>query len=247
MEIIMKKIILLSALACASTTAMAADTIDLGGAGASPTPQSDFRTIVGDMGGAFNYKALNPAEPLGLIGFDVSLNATYAQVTDEDAWKRLTGESIDQIGSIGVKVSKGLPLGLDVSGFYNVVPGTDASFMGAAVAYSIEEGGIISPALAVRLGYTKAEGIEDFEFETKSIDFTISKGFAILTPYAGIGQVFINGTPTTATAKAIVKEEDFSETRVMAGLKISLGIQLVLEAEKTGDVESFSARVGFGF
>lgn len=241
----MKKIILLGALACASTAAMAADTIDLSGA----VNQQTFRTIVSDMGGAFNYKALNPAEPQGLLGFDVSLNATYAEVTDKAAWKLATGEDIEQIGSIGVKVSKGLPLGVDVSGFYNVVPGTDASFMGAAVAYSIEEGGLISPAVAVRLGYTKADGIEDFDFETKSIDFTLSKGFAMVTPYAGIGQVFITGTPTSNRAKNILllKEEDFSETRVLAGVKINLGMQLVLEAEKTGEVESFSARLGFGF
>lgn len=244
----MKKILLAGAVFVASSAAMAADTIDLtgGSLAGDPNPQATFRTIVGDMGGAFNYKALNPAEPQGLVGFDVSVNATYAAVSDEAAWKRATGEDIEQLGSVGVKVSKGLPMGLDVSGFYNLVPGTDASFMGAAVSYAIEEGGVISPALAIRLGYTKGEGIEDFDFETKSLDFTISKGFAMLTPYAGIGQVFITGTPTSASAKALVSEEDFSETRVMAGLKFNLGMQLVLEVEQTGEIETFSARIGFG-
>lgn len=222
--------------------AQAADTIDFGG---TPT-QATFRTILGDMGGAFNYKALNPAEPQGVIGFDVSVNATYAEVSDKAAWKAATGDDIEQIGSVGVKISKGLPLGLDVSGFYNIVPGTDASVLGAAVSYSIEEGGLIAPAIAVRLGYTKGQGIEDFDFETKSADLTLSKGFAMLTPYAGVGQVFITGTPTSTKAKGLVSEEDFSETRVFVGFKLNVGMQLAVEFENTGDIDTVSARIGFG-
>lgn len=245
----MKKLALAIAGLSLSATVHAADTIDLtGGTLGGLTPaqqQATFKTILGDMGGAFNFKALNPAEPQGLIGFDVSANLTYAAVSDEEAWRTATGEDIEQIGSVGAKISKGLPFGVDVSGFYNIVPGTDASFYGAALSYAIEEGGIISPALAIRLGYTKGEGIEDFDFDTKSIDLSISKGFAMVTPYAGIGQVFITGTPT-ASAPPTIEEEDFSETRVLAGVKINFGMQLVLEAEKTGDIETFSARIGFG-
>lgn len=241
----MKKLSLALAGLSLAMTAQAADTIDLTG---TPT-QATFRTIVSDMGGAFNYKALNPAEPQGLLGFDLSINATYAEVSDPDAWRLATGEDIEQIGSVGVKLSKGLPLGLDVSGFYNVVPGTDASFYGAAISYALEEGSIISPALAVRLGYTKGQGIEDFDFETKSADFTISKGFTILTPYAGIGQVFITGTPTSDRARNVLnlQEEDFSETRVFVGAKLNVGFQLAVEYENTGDIDTWSARGGFGF
>lgn len=240
----LKRALLLASLALAGT-ANAADTIGIGGA--APT-QATFRTILGDMGGAFNYKALNPAEPQGLVGFDVSANLTYAEVSDEAAWFAATGENIEQIGSVGVKISKGLPMGLDVSGFYNIVPGTDASVLGAAVSYSIEEGGLIAPAVAVRLGYTKGQGIEDFDFETKSIDFTVSKGFAMLTPYGGIGQVFIKGTPTSfrATNTFGLQEEDFSETRVFAGFKLNVGMQLAVEFEQAGDIETISARIGFG-
>mgnify|MGYP000194257005 CR=1 FL=1 len=241
----LKKALLISGLSLASglaSLAQAADTIGFGG-----TPnQSTFRTILGDMGGAFNYKALNPAEPQGLVGFDVSANLTYAEVSDEAAWLAATGENIEQIGSVGVKISKGLPLGLDVSGFYNLVPGTDASVLGAAVSYSIEEGGLIAPAIAVRLGYTQGQGIEDFDFETTSLDFTVSKGFAMLTPYGGVGQVYIKGTPTSTKAKALVVEEDFSETRVFAGFKLNVGMQLAVEFEKTGDIDTISARLGFG-
>jgi hypothetical protein len=226
-----------------ASSSHAADTINLDNG--TPT-QATFRTIVSDMGGAFNFKALNPAEPQGLIGFDLSVNATYAEVSDKAAWQTATGENIEQIGSIGVKLSKGLPLGLDVSGFYNIVPGTDASFWGAAVSYALEEGSIIAPAVAIRLGYTKGQGIEDFDFETKSIDFTVSKGFTAITPYAGIGQVFITGTPTSTTATALLDEEDFSETRVFAGAKVNLGFQLAVEYEKTGDIDTISARLGFG-
>lgn len=239
----MKKITaMLFACACA-TSATAADTINLDQG--TPT-QATFRTIVGDMGGAFNFKALNPAEPQGLVGFDLSINSTFAEVSDKAAWQAATGENIEQIGSVGVKLSKGLPLGLDVSGFYNIVPGTDASFWGAAVSYALDEGTIIAPALAVRLGYTKGQGIEDFDFETKSIDFTVSKGFTAITPYAGVGQVFITGTPTSTSAKALVNEEDFSETRVFVGAKINVGLQLAVEYENTGDIDTISARLGFG-
>lgn len=232
-----------------SLGAQAADTISLGGATLTPAnAQSTFATIVGDMGGAFNYKALNPAEPQGLVGFDVSINATYAEVSDEAAWQAATGEDIEQIGSIGVKLSKGLLLGLDASAFYNVVPGTDASFMGAALSYAIEEGGLITPAVAIRAGVTRGQGIEDFDFDTKSLDLTVSKGFAMLTPYAGIGRVRITGTPTSTRAKTtlMLQEEEQDETRKFVGLKFNLGFQLVAEYEDLDGFDSFSLRLGFG-
>lgn len=221
---------------------VSADDLDL----RTDANQNDFAAVAEDLSAAIAYKSVQPAAPQGLIGFDVGAIASYTSVENEDAWRRLTGESVGEVGFIGLAASKGLPLNFDVAAYYTVIPGTDAKLYGAEARYAIWDGNIALPSIAFRLGYSELTGEDDIEADALSYDVSISKTFPILTPYIGYGRVDSTVTPQ-GNAAAFYNEEDYDLDRVFLGTKISLAIMSIgLEAEQTGDNTGFNLRIAFG-
>lgn len=204
----------------------------------------DFKTVMEDLGAALSYKNLNPAEPLGIVGFDVSLMANYSETSGKDVWERATGEDIDAVISIGAKVSKGLPLDFTISAFGSYQPELETEVLGAALSYASSEGGIIAPAIAVTAAATIMSGTDDLSLQTYSLDLGISKGFTILTPYGGVGYVHTTGETNNLPFN---KEHDDGELKYYAGLRIAAGIEIVAEVDTVGDKSGFSIRGGVGF
>lgn len=225
-------------LATGSVTAQAQDDFDI----LPGTTQADFRAISEDVSATLNYKALGPAEATGVIGFGIGAYAAYTPTENEDAWRRVTGSDVSAIGMAGVVVHKGLPFNLDIGAFYSVVPETDVNVYGAELRYAILEGGVASPALAVRGSHTRTSGSEDFEFSTTGIDAEVSKGFTVLTPYVGAGYQWSVSDPNVLG----LSKESFNQARVYAGLRLSLlFLELTPEIERNGDNTSYNLRLGF--
>jgi hypothetical protein len=211
--------------------------------------QNDFRQLSEDLGAALSYKPVAPAEPLGLLGIDIGLEVTATDLQGGNVYERATGSSSnsDYLLVPKLHVHKGLPLRLNVDAFYSSVPDSNIELFGAAIGYSLLEGGVASPALTVRATATKLSGVDGLDLDTQGVELTISKGFALLTPYAGIGRVHVTSEPTGIAALAL-RKESFDLDKVYAGLNINLGlINLALEADKTGDAASYSAKFGFRF
>ena len=142
-------------------------------------------------------------------------------------------------------VAKGLPFNLDIAAFYSKIPTTNISLFGAELRYAILEGGIASPAVAIRGAMTKLSGVTQLSLDTKSLDVSISKGFAMFTPYAGVGQVWVNSTPNVG---AVLNKESFTQGKVFAGGNLNFGgFNMALEADKTGYAKSYSVKMGFRF
>jgi len=80
----------------------------------------------------------------------------------------------------------------------------------AEIRKAIFSGGVATPAVGVRISYSKLSGLDKLEVENKGIDLSISKGFAVLTPYAGIGRTFSKVTPV-GVDDSLLKEEDVDE------------------------------------
>lgn len=211
------------------------------------TLQADFDSISEDLIAAVDYKAVVPSEATGLLGFGVGLILNYTPVDDKDAWNRATGGSanIDALGLVGIGVTKGLPAGFDLGVFYSEVPGTNVSLFGGEVRYALLKGGMASPAIAIRGSYSKVSGIDSFDVSSKSIDISISKGFAFVTPYAGVGYVDGEADPTGAF---VLDKSEVKKTKLYAGSRFSLGLmELTPEIEKIGDNTMFNLRIGFSF
>lgn len=240
----MKKLLPLAlALSCLTPAAMAGDINAL-----QLLNQSEFRTLSEDLGAALSYKSVMPAEPLGITGFDMGLVVSGTDMSRSAALlSKASGGSINESTLYVPKlhIAKGLPFGVDVAAFISSVPSTNIKLVGGELRYALLEGGVALPAIAIRGSMSKLSGVEQLSLDSKGLDLSISKGFAMFTPYAGVGRVWVD---STANNVSTLSAESFSQGKVFAGLNINLGLtNFAFEADKTGEVKTYSAKVGFRF
>jgi hypothetical protein len=212
--------------------------------------QSQFRTLSEDLGAALSYKPVTPAAPLGTIGFDMGVEVTQTDTSKSaQLWSKATngGSSVSKVYVPKLHIAKGLPFGIDIAAFYSKVPSTNISLVGAELRYAILDGGLAMPAVAVRGAFTKLGGVDQLSFNTKSVDVSISKGFLMFTPYAGVGQVWVDSQANLpATFK--LSEEKFTQSKVFVGANLNLGLtNIAAEVDKTGGIQSVSLKLGFRF
>jgi hypothetical protein len=156
--------------------------------------QDDFKKLVKDTGAALSYKNVAPAAPLGLLGFDVGLEAVGLNIGGTSYWDAATGgKGSDFVVVPKLRARKGLPFSIDVGAMYSAVPNSNVQLFGAELGYALMDGGAALPAVGLRATYTKLLGVDELDVQTAGIDATISKGFVILTPYAGIGALYTEG------------------------------------------------------
>jgi len=243
----MKKLLPLAcALGFIAQPALAANNItNLQGLG-----QADFRALSEDLGSALSYKPAAPATPQGVTGFDIGLEVTQTNMAkSSQLWSTITGgNAVSSLYVPKLTVAKGLPFGIDIAGFISKVPTTNISLTGAELRYAILDGGMATPAVAVRGAFTKLSGVNQLSFDTKSLDVSISKGFVMVTPYAGVGQVWTNSSANVAGLGGANLSTNFTQSKVFAGAKLSLGVvNFVGEVDKTGAARSVTLKMGFGW
>lgn len=207
--------------------------------------QPQFRDLSEDLGAALSYKPISPAEPLGITGFDVGLEVTATELQNPEAWEQASsGDAPDIVFVPKLHALKGLPLGFDVGAFYSAVPGTNINLWGAELRYAVIKGSTVAPAVSVRGTYTKLNGVDDLAFDTKGLELSISKGFAMLTPYAGIGRVWVESDPDSPT----LSTESFEQNKFYVGANLNLALlNLALEYDHTGDANSYGIKLGLRF
>ncbi len=235
-----KYFFLIAALA-APLTVSAADDIDNLGA----LLQSQFTGLTEDLGAALSYKPLTPAEPLGITGFDIGIAASATRLEHVAAFNQASSSndfpSTTPVPS--VRIHKGLPLNIDVGVMYSAIPDSNIRSWGGELRYAVLGGNVAMPAIGIRAAYTKLTGVDQLDFDTRSVDVSISKGFAILTPYAGFGKVWTTATPDASTG---LSEVSPSLDKLFVGANLNFGLfNLALEADRTGDADSYGVKVGF--
>jgi hypothetical protein len=240
--IIMKKSIsLLCILGCFAQPVWAASIDSLGS-----LAQSEFKLFSEDLGSALSYKAVTPPAPLGMTGFDLGLEVTSTKMQNSALWTTATsgGSALNSMIVPKLHVFKGLPLNIDVGAFYSSVPTTNIKLYGGELRYAILEGGVALPAVGIRGALTKLSGVSQLDLSTKSLDVSVSKGFAMFTPYAGVGSVWVDSTPNGVS----LTKESFRQNKFYAGGNLNFGItNFALEYDKTGSAPSYSAKLGFRF
>lgn len=206
--------------------------------------QTEFRTVSEDLGAAFSYKPLAPTEAQGITGFDVGVEVTGTDISRSAGALSRAGASDSSMNTLLVPklhLHKGLPLGLDVGAFMANIQAINANLYGAEVRYALLDGGVATPAIGVRGAYTQLNGASQLAFSTRSLDISISKGFTLLTPYAGVGQVWVHSSPQAGNLAG----ESFSQGKLFVGLNVNLGLlNLALETDRTGDTQSWGLKMG---
>ncbi len=213
--------------------------------------QSEFRTFSEDLGAALSYKPITPAESLGTTGFDMGIEVTQTDTSKSaQIWSKATngGSSVSKVYVPRLHIAKGLPLGIDIAAFYSRIPSANISLVGTELRYAIVEGGVATPAIAVRGSYTKLSGVDQLGLNTKGLDVSISKGFAMFTPYAGVGQVWVNSKANVTGTGGVTLDESFTQSKVFVGANLNFGLtNIAAEVDKTGGIQSVSLKLGFRF
>lgn len=235
-------------MALSANTAMAAENINT----IENLAQDEFAAFSEDMGAVLSYKALAPAEPLGITGFDVGIELTATSLANSDIMKRASdGNSMSTIPVPKVHIHKGLPLNIDVGAFMSTVPNSNIKLVGAELRYAFLEGGVALPAVALRGTYTQLSGVDQLDFNTMGAELTISKGFLMLTPYGGVGLVNYNSMPNKnddLVNASGLKDESGSLTKIFVGMNANLGLMnFALEGDQTGDATTYGLKVGLRF
>lgn len=209
--------------------------------------QSEFRQLSEDLGAALSHKPLIPSEPLGITGFDLGIAVTGTRLQHAGVWQRAAGgESVPSTLPVPtLRFTKGLPLNIDAGIAFATVPGTNLRFVGGELRWAFVPGGTATPAVAVRGAFTRASGVDQLDFDTRSLDVSVSKGLAMFTPYAGVGSVWVKSSPSGVP---LLHGERFTQTKVFGGLNFNLlGGNVALEVDSTGGTASFGAKLGFRF
>lgn len=209
--------------------------------------QANFRLLSEDLGAALSYKPLIPAEPLGITGFDLGIEVSATKLANPAAFNTATSSgSVDTLYLPKLHVHKGLPFGFDIGASYAAVPDSNIKVWGAEVRYAILKGSTATPALAVRGSYSALEGVDQLKLTTTGVDLSISKGFALFTPYAGIGKVWVRSTPDASVP--LLVEESFNLNKIFVGVNMNLAvINIAVEGDKTGDATSYGIKFGWRF
>jgi hypothetical protein len=237
-----KRILFLCVLGCFVQPVWAANIDSIGA-----LSQSEFKSFSEDLGSALSYKPVTPAEPLGILGFDLGLEVTQTKLQNPALWTTATSGAFTSSSVVVPKLHMfvGLPFNIDVGAVYSEVPSSNIKLYGGELRYAIIEGGTATPAVAIRGSLTKMTGVDQLSFDTKGLDVSISKGFAIFTPYAGIGEVWSTSTPNGIPTLA---KESFSQNKFFVGGNLKfLFMNVALEYDKTGSDQSYSAKLGVRF
>lgn len=210
--------------------------------------QNEFKDLSKEIGLIISYVPLAPAEPLGVLGFDIGIEATGVKISSGSTfWENAVvgGDPPDYIVLPKIHVQKGLPLGIDVGVIFATVPGSNITLYGGELKWAILPGSIVSPAVAVRGTYTALAGVDDVDASTFGLDASVSKGFGPLTPYAGLGQVWISASENAD----IVDLDDVSTsaTKLFIGAKLKVLLLGIVVQADFSDVPMYSARANISF
>ena len=217
--------------------------------------QDDFKNLSRDLGLAISYVPLATAEPLGgvLPHIDLGVEATSTSIDNNASyWTKISnvpGNSSIPSSLVMPKIhlQVGLPIiPIDLGIVYAEVPSTDIKYIGYEVKWSILQGSTVSPAIALRGAYTTLTGVTDLDISTKSADLSISKGFAMFTPYAGYGMVWIESKEKSSVVT--LTDESLTENKWFVGCKITFFplMNMVAEAD-FAQVNSYSLRLNIHF
>lgn len=185
------------------------------------------------------------AKPLGILGFDIWAEvAGFPDAAPEV--ERVAGESLtaDALVVYRVGARKGLPGGFDLGLSYGSALEPGIELVSAELSWAILEGGAATPAVGLRGTGTRTLNGGAYELQQYGLEVAISKGFAILTPYAGAGFAWNESTFERDGLGNLTT--DSTRGFVFAGLILNLWVpKITFEVEQADELQG-AVRLAFG-
>ncbi len=210
--------------------------------------QDEFEDLSREIGLMISYSPAAPAEPLGLTGFDIGAEVSVHKIdSDSSYWTKAVGgkEPPEYWAIPRLHAQKGLPFAFDIGVIWARVPGSNIGLVGGELKYAFVKGNAVMPAMAIRGHYSTLLGVDDIDLDTYGADFSISKGFGFLTPYAGIGQVWIQSEGKNLLTS--LDKETLTATKGFLGLKLSLFLVSFVAEADLSSTPSFTGRLNISF
>ena len=212
------------------------------------TPE-DFQAFHSRFSSGAYFYPRHGAAPLGLVGFEVYADATYDGDFDDEPFNdtAIDGDFTGGFLSVGrIGVRKGLPWGIDLGLSYGQALEGDVKLLSAEIQYAILKGGLVKPALSIRVTGSRSMDSEAYDLDQYGAEVYLSKGFTVITPYVGAGFVYSKGTLDRGSLLPGFEEE---ETRgvLYGGVTLNLLLpKITVEIEKAEVVQG-AVRIGIGF
>lgn len=213
----------------------------------STLSQSEFRLLSEDLSSTLSYKPVIPAADLGITGFDLGLSVGGTHIENRDVVKKAAGgASVPAVlPTVALRVNKGLPFNLNVGASYTNVPGTPLSALGGELRWAFMPGSTLAPAVAARLSLSSTTGLDQLKMHSTGYDISVSKGFTLLTPFAGIGYV---QSRVSAPQSPALSSEKVGQTKYFGGVNLNLGLMnLAIEGDRTGKASTYNLKIGARF
>jgi len=187
--------------------------------------------------------ARHSAKPLGVVGFDVWAEAAVAPDFEGEVEGALTEDlPAGYLTIYRVGARKGLPWGIDVGASWGRALDSDIDLVNAEVSWAILDGGAVSPAFGIRLTGGRGSG-GSYDLKQYGAEVLLSKGFTVLTPYAGAGVSWSESTFERPSGDFTV---DSSRGFAYAGVILNLWVpKISFEVEQAETVQG-AVRIAFG-
>lgn len=209
----------------------------------------DFQAFHSRFSSGTYFYPRHGAAPLGLVGFEVYADATYDSGFDDEPFNdtAIDGDFTGGFLSVGrIGARKGLPWGIDLGLSYGQALEGDVKLLSAELQYAILKGGLVKPALSIRVTGSRSMDSEAYDLDQYGAEVYLSKGFAVLTPYVGAGFVYSKGTLDRGPLLPAF-EEDETRGVLYGGVTLNLLLpKITVEIEKAEVVQG-AVRVGIGF
>lgn len=187
-----------------------------------------YRALSGELALSLTPKAAQPAETLGVSGFEVGIVSTLNNISqDADYWAGQPGSPVfegvaegrNQPGALWtptLQVRKGLPLSTDLGFAVSYLASSQVFMMGGDVKVALHESYFrYFPAIAVRASFNRMLGSDELDLFTAEADLIASLAFGVggtvqVTPYVGFGQLFahVNSQVLDETPYRVTDTED---------------------------------------
>ncbi|HEX2254915.1 MAG TPA: hypothetical protein VHQ65_16745 [Thermoanaerobaculia bacterium] len=211
-------------------------------------PEEAFEAFHGRFATAAYHYPRHGASPLGLVGFDVYVDLAADQDFDDEPFydQAVAGDlPADVLAVSRVGARKGLPGGIDLGASYAWVLDSDMKLLSADLQWAILDGGLLSPALSLRLTGTRSLDDGVYQLEQYGAELLLSKGFTVLTPYVGAGMAYSEGTLERLDGTEL--STDDTQAVFYGGVTLNLLLpKITVEVEK-GEAVQAAVKVAFGF
>lgn len=153
-----------------------------------------FQHLAREVGATIQPSPMAPPDPLPPWSVMPQVGYAFTFVDSrDDAWTRATrdGNPYDPQSFVRGGVSLGLPGSLDIKAAAGTIPYSNVTAWDGEGRWALLPGSVVSPAVGIRGAYSTLFGPAPFEMETSVLDLAMTQRFVMLSPYGGIGTLFL--------------------------------------------------------